>query len=184
MTVPTPHAGDVQSPCRRRGDAITTNAHAAADREAQINEHGILFGLAAAIVTGAAILSPATAWPLDAYADPYAPAPVPDPPVVLAMPGAPHFGVTVHQTAETRLLEIELLDLGSGTEVRLVTVDGRADCVRREDLEHAKGRLEAGQRIWLHIAPLCEGRRVAIMTNQGAAYSKLGKPVDGPGGHQ
>jgi hypothetical protein len=83
---------------------------------------GFLFGLAAGIVTGAAILSPATAWPLDAYADPYAPAPVPDPPVVLAMPGAPHFGVTVHQTAETRLLEIELLDLGSGTEVRLVTV--------------------------------------------------------------
>jgi hypothetical protein len=145
---------------------------------------GFLFGLAAAIVTGAAILSPATAWPLDAYADPYAPAPVPDPPVVLAMPAAPHFGVTVHQTAETRLLEIELLDLGSGTEVRLVTVDGRADCVRREDLEHAKGRLEAGHRIWLHIAPLCEGRRVAIMTDQGAAYSKLGKPVDEPRGHQ
>jgi hypothetical protein len=71
---------------------------------------GFLFGLAAGIVTGATIWSPATARPLDAYADPYAPAPVPDPPVVLAMPAAPHFGVTVHQTVETRLLEIELLD--------------------------------------------------------------------------
>jgi hypothetical protein len=100
------------------------------------------------------------------------------------MPAAPHFGVTVHQTAETCLLEIALLDLGSGTEVRLVTVGGRADCVPCEDLEHAKGRLEAGQRIWLHIVPLCEGRRVAIMTNQGAAYSKFSKPVDGPRGHQ
>jgi hypothetical protein len=182
MTVPTPHAGDVQSLCRRYRDAITPTSQPIVGLKEMST--GFLFGLAAGIVTGAAILSPATAWPLDAYADPYAPAPVPDPPVVLAMPAAPHFGVTLHQTAETRLLEIELLDLGSGTEVRLVTVDGRADCVRREDLEHAKGRLEAGQRLWLHIAPLCEGRRVAIMADQGAAYSKLGKPVDGPRAHQ
>jgi hypothetical protein len=95
---------DVQSLCRRCGDAVTTNTHAAADRGAQTVNTGFLFGLAAGIVTGATIWSPATARPLDAYADPYAPAPVPDPPVVLAMPAAPHFGVTVHQTVETRLL--------------------------------------------------------------------------------
>ena len=51
MTVPTPHAGDVQSLCRRYGDALTPTSQPIVGLKEM--SAGFLLSLAAGIVTGA-----------------------------------------------------------------------------------------------------------------------------------